>query len=157
MNALNKFRRWGDTHHPKMLDVIRMLVGLLLVAKGYVYFIHAAYIRDLIIENKLINQSEDLISAIIFYTTYVQLVGGTMIFLGLLTRLAAILLLPIVFGATFFVNILNPFFNSELWLSVLVMALLILFIVIGSGPFSVDHFLSSDTQSEEQKKRQTEN
>ena len=153
MTILHKFRNWGDAHHPKMLDVIRMLVGLLLVVKGYVYFIHAAYIRDLIIENKLINQSEDLISAIIFYTTYVQLVGGTMIFLGLLTRLAAILLLPIVFGAIFFVNILNPFFNAELWLSILVMALLILFIIIGSGPFSLDRLLSNYKQTEEQEKR----
>ena len=150
MNRFSKFRNWGDAHHPKMLDIIRMLVGLLLVVKGYVYFIHAGYIRDLIIENKLINQSDDLISAIIYYTTYVQLVGGTMIFLGLFTRLAAILLLPIVFGAIFFVNILNPFFNAELWLSILVMALLILFIVIGSGPLSLDRFLSNYKQSEEQ-------
>ena len=149
MTIFKKFSNWGDAHHPKMLDVIRMLVGLLLVVKGYVYFIHAAYIRDLIIENKLINQSEDLISAIIFYTTYVQLVGGTMIFLGLLTRLASILVLPIVFGAIFFINILNPFFNAELWLSILVMALLILFIVIGSGPLSLDRFLSNYKQSEE--------
>ncbi|HLA57243.1 MAG TPA: DoxX family protein [Puia sp.] len=153
MKTFSKFRSWGDAHHPKMLDIIRMLVGLLLVVKGYVYFIHAAYIRDLIIENKLINQSEDLISAIIFYTTYVQLVGGTMIFLGLLTRVASIFLLPIVFGAIFFVNILNPFFNAELWLSLLVMALLMLFIVIGSGPFSVDHFLSSDKQTDGREKR----
>jgi hypothetical protein len=76
MNRFSKFRNWEDAHHPKMLDLIRMLVGLLLVVKGYVYFIHAGYIRDLIIENKLINQSEDLISTIIFYTTYVQLVGA---------------------------------------------------------------------------------
>jgi len=82
-----------------------------------------------------------------------QLVGGTMIFLGLLTRLAAILLLPIVFGAIFFVNILNPFFNAELWLSILVMALLILFIIIGSGPLSLDRFLSNYRQSEELEKR----
>lgn len=153
MTIINKFRNWGDAHHPKMLDLIRMLVGILLAVKGYVYFIHAAYIRDLIIENKLINQSEDLISAIIFYTTYVQLVGGTMIFLGLLTRLAAIFLLPIVFGAIFFVNILNPFFNAELWLSMLVMALLILFIIIGSGPLSLDRFLSNYKQSGEQEEK----
>jgi len=153
MKPFNKFRNWGDAHHPKMLDIIRMLVGLLLVVKGYVYFIHAAYIRDLIIENKLINQSEDLISAIIFYTTYVQLVGGTMVFFGLRTRTAAIFLLPIVVGALFFVNILNPFFNAELWLSILVIALLILFIVIGSGPLSLDRLLSDYKQSGDREKR----
>jgi len=152
MKPFNKFKTWGDAHHPKILDIIRMLVGLLLVAKGYVYFNNAAYIRELIIQNKLINQSEDLITAIIFYTTYVQMAGGTMIFLGLSTRIAAIFLLPIIFGAIFFINILNPFFNSELWLSVLVMALLILFIVIGSGPISLDRLLSDYRKSEEQEK-----
>jgi putative oxidoreductase len=149
MSTFNKFKTWGDTHHPKILDIIRMLVGLLLVVKGYVYFNNAAYIRELIIQNKLISQSEDLISGIIFYTTYVQLVGGTMIFLGLSTRLAAAFLLPIIFGAIFFVNILSPFFNSELWLSFVVMALLILFIVIGSGPLSLDRLLSNYKQSGE--------
>ena len=150
MKTFSKFRMWGDAHHPKILDIIRMLVGLLLVAKGYAYFNNAAYIRELIIQNKLINQSEDLITAIIFYTTYVQMAGGTMIFLGLSTRLAAIFELPIIFGAVFFINILSPFFNSELWLSVLVMALLILFIVIGSGPLSLDRLLSDYRKSEEQ-------
>jgi putative oxidoreductase len=152
MKTLSKFRTWGDAHHPKILDIIRMLVGLLLIAKGYVYFNNAAYIRELIIQNKLINQSEDLITAIIFYTTYVQMAGGMMIFLGLSTRIAAIFELPIIFGAVFFINILNPFFNSELWLSVLVMALLILFIVIGSGPLSLDRLLSDYRKSEEQEK-----
>ena len=152
MKTFSKFRTWGDAHHPKILDIIRMLVGLLLIAKGYVYFNNAAYIRELIIQNKLINQSEDLITAIIFYTTYVQMAGGMMIFLGLSTRIAAIFELPIIFGAVFFINILNPFFNSELWLSVLVMALLILFIVIGSGPLSLDRLLSDYRKSEEQEK-----
>jgi putative oxidoreductase len=147
MKTFNKFKNWGDRHHPKILDIIRMLVGLLLVVKGYVYFNNAAYIHELIIQNKLISQSEDLVYVIIYYTTYVQLVGGTMILLGLSTRLAAIFLLPIVFGATFFVNILNPFFNSEIWLSMLVMVLLILFIIIGSGPLSLDRFLSNYKQS----------
>ena len=146
MKTFNKFKNWGDRHHPKILDIIRMLVGLLLIVKGYVYFNNAGYIRELIIQNKLINQSEDLIYIIIVYTTYVQLVGGTMIFLGLSTRVAAIFLLPIVFGAIFFVNILNPFFNAELWLSILVMALLILFIVIGSGSLSLDRLLSNFRQ-----------
>ena len=29
MNRFSKFRNWGDAHHPKMLDIIRMLVGLI--------------------------------------------------------------------------------------------------------------------------------
>src|SRR5277367_1910975 len=127
MNSIQKLNRWGDRHHPKIIDFIRMLVGLLLIIKGYVYFNNAGYIREAIIQYKLIRQSTDVILAIIYYTTYIQLVGGAMIFLGLSTRIASICVLPIIIGAVFFVNVLDPYFNSELWLSILVLALLSLF------------------------------
>ena len=70
-----------------------------------------------------------------------HVLGGGLIFLGLYTRLWALLQLPIVFAAVFFVNITAEYVNSELWLSVLVLVLLALFLVIGSGPFSLDQLL----------------
>ena len=142
MNILYKARNWGNAHHPKILDIIRMLLGLLLVVKGIQFLNNAAYLRYLIIENKAIRQSPEIITALIYYTTYVHLVGGVLIFLGLFTRIAAVFQLPIVFGAVFFVNILLSYVNAELWLSIIVLALLVLFIVIGSGPWSVDRLLS---------------
>jgi putative oxidoreductase len=142
MNILYKARNWGDAHHPKILDIIRMLLGLLLVVKGVQFLNNAAYLRYLIIENKAIRQSPEIITALIYYTTYVHLVGGVLIFLGLFTRIAAIFQLPIVFGAVFFVNILLSYVNAELWLSIMVLALLVLFIVIGSGSWSLDRLLS---------------
>src|ERR1700761_2497293 len=141
MSVIHRIQFWGDNHHPKILDIIRMLLGLLLVVKGVSFLNNAAYLRDIIIENQAINQPEGVITAIIYYVTYVHLVGGALIFLGLFTRLAAIFQLPIVLGAVFFVNIMHSWVNSELWLSVIVLALLVLFIVIGSGPLSLDRFL----------------
>ncbi len=142
MNLFHKIEYWGDTHHPKILDIIRMLLGLLLIAKGYEFLENATYLRDIIIDNEAINQPQDVITAIIYYVTYVHLVGGTLIFLGLFTRLSSILQLPIVLGAVFFVNIMHSFINSELWLSVIALGLLVLFIVLGSGPLSLDRFIS---------------
>jgi putative oxidoreductase len=142
MSVLNKIGVWGDSHHPRILDLIRMLLGLLLVIKGTDFLNNAAYLRDLVIENQAIRRSPETITAIIYYVTYVHLVGGALIFLGLFTRLAAIFQLPIVLGAVFFVNIMNSYVNSELWLSILVLALLVLFMIIGSGPLSLDRFLS---------------
>src|ERR1035438_8438027 len=142
MKNIEKINSWGDRHHPKIIDIIRILVGLLLIIKGYVYFNNAGYIREAIIQYKLVRQSPDVIMAIIYYTTYIQLVGGVLIFLGLSTRLASICVLPIIVGAVFFVNVLEPYFNSELWLSVLVLALLLLFIIEGSGKLSLDYLLS---------------
>ncbi|HMH35178.1 MAG TPA: DoxX family protein [Puia sp.] len=143
MTITHKIKNWGDLHHPKILGVIRMLLGLFLVLKGFSFLNNTAYLRYLIIENKAIRQSPEIISGLIYYVTYMHLVGGALIFLGLFTRLSAFLQLPIVFGAVFFVNILSPYVNAELWLSVLVLVLLVLFIVIGSGPLSLDHFLSN--------------
>ena len=142
MNITRKIESWGDLHHPKILDVIRMLLGLFLVVKGFVFLSNTGYLRYLIIENEAIKQPPAVISVIVFYVTYMHLLGGGLIFLGLYTRLWALLQLPIVFGAVFFVNILSPFVNSELWLSVLVLALLCLFVIIGSGPLSLDGLLS---------------
>jgi len=153
MNIVDKIRKWGNLHHPKILDVVRMSLGLFLIVKGYIFLNNAPYLRDLIIENKVIRQSPEIISAIIGYVTYIHLLGGLLIFLGLFTRLGALLQLPIVFGAVFFVNILSPFVNSELWLSILVLALLFLFVIIGSGPLSLDHLLSSIKLDEDETHR----
>lgn len=141
MNVIHKIQFWGDSHHPKILDIIRMLLGLVLVAKGVAFLENAASLRDLILDNEKVDQPQDLVTAIIYYVTYVHLVGGALIFLGLFTRLASIFQLPIVLGAVFFINVMHSWVNSELWLSIIVLALLVLFIVIGSGPLSLDRFL----------------
>jgi uncharacterized membrane protein YphA (DoxX/SURF4 family) len=142
MNTLSKVRNWGDVHHPKVLDLIRILLGLNLLVKGVQFFNNAPYLRYLIIENHVIRLSPDLISALIIYVTYVHLVGGIMIILGLFTRLAALLQIPVVFAAVFFINILKPYMNAELWLGITMLVLLVLFVVIGSGPWSIDRALS---------------
>jgi putative oxidoreductase len=142
MNITHRISNWGDLHHPKIMDIIRMALGLFLLSKGIIFFNNAGYLRYLIIENEAIKQSPDVITAIILYVTYIHVVGGALIFLGLLTRLWALLQLPVVFGAVFFVNITSPYVNSELWLSILVLVLLFLFVIIGSGPISLDRLLS---------------
>jgi uncharacterized membrane protein YphA (DoxX/SURF4 family) len=149
MAITDKIRNWGDRHHPKILDIIRMLLGIFLFTKGLSFFNNAGYLRELIIENKAIRQSPEIIMALINYVTYIHMVGGALVFLGLYTRLWALLQLPVVFGAVFFVNVLSPFVNSELWLSILVLALLFLFIIIGSGPLSLDYLLTRNRTENE--------
>ncbi|MGZ3755705.1 MAG: DoxX family protein [Mucilaginibacter sp.] len=142
MSVIHRIEYWGDHHHPKILDIIRMMLGVLLIIKGYTFMSNAAYLRDLIIENKSLSQSPDMITAILYYVTYVHLVGGTLIFLGLFTRLSSIFQLPILLGAIFFINDTLAFVNSELWLSILTLGLVVLFAVLGSGPLSLDRFLT---------------
>ena len=37
MNLINRLERWGDAHHPKWLDVIRIVLGIFLILKGMEY------------------------------------------------------------------------------------------------------------------------
>jgi uncharacterized membrane protein YphA (DoxX/SURF4 family) len=130
-----------------------MLLGLFLVVRGIMFLNNAGYLRYLIIQNSAIRQSPEIITALIYYVTYMHIVGGALIFLGLFTRVGALVQLPIVFGAVFFVNILSSFVNSELWLSILVLALLFLFLIIGSGPLSLDRLLSGFKMEEDKTSR----
>ncbi|HEY4337034.1 MAG TPA: DoxX family membrane protein [Puia sp.] len=141
MNIAKRVGAWGDRHHPKILDILRMVLGIFLFFKGIVFFNNAGYLRYLIIDSGAIKGSPATISAIIYYVTYMHVLGGGLIVLGLYTRLWALLQLPIVFAAVFFVNITAPYVNSELWLSILVLALLCVFVILGSGPFSLDRLL----------------
>jgi hypothetical protein len=38
MNLTDKIKKWGDLHHPKILDVIRVSLGVFLFAKGFLFF-----------------------------------------------------------------------------------------------------------------------
>jgi len=149
MNIAKRIGAWGDRHHPKILDIIRMVLGAFLFSKGVIFFNNAGYLRYLIIDSRSISSSPTMISAILYYVTYMHILGGGLIFLGLYTRLWALLQLPIVFAAVFFVNITANYVNSELWLSILTLALLTLFLVIGSGPFSLDQLLSRSKNNDQ--------
>ncbi|MFW0155946.1 DoxX family protein [Rothia sp. P6271] len=78
------------------------------------------------------------------FTTYVELVGGLLIVLGLATRLAALLTSIAMFGAIAFVHISHGFFASgsgfELPLSYAVMAVAL--VLTGPGAYAVDRIFS---------------
>lgn len=147
MNFVNKIENWGNTHHPKILDFIRIILGVFLVMKGVEFMRNTPFLLDLLLQNQSVHLSGLEIAVILHYVTYVHMVGGILIFLGLFTRIASLMQLPIILGAVFYVNILNPLVSSELWLSIIVLALLLTFVIIGSGPLSLDNLLTEKKES----------
>lgn len=136
MNLVQRVETWGDTHHPAWTDGLRIILGLILFIKG-VYFINdTEYVMSLVGGANF----RVMPIVLVHYVAFAHLMGGFLIMVGCLTRLAVLAQLPILVGAVFFVNISRGFtyMNSELWLSIMVLALLITFLVIGSGPFSLD-------------------
>lgn len=136
MNLLHRVEHWGDTHHPKWIDFIRIILGILIFAKGVSFIMDRDSVADLI---QRTNFQLSIWSAV-HYIVFAHLVGGIFIALGLKTRLAVLIQIPILIGAVFFVNITNgfSFLNSEFWLSLLVLIVLIFFLIVGSGPMSLD-------------------
>jgi len=141
MTVIQRIEHWGDVHHAKWLDVIRIVLGILIFFKGIAIVSNTAVLQDLLLENNVFGFSGMMASVAIHIVGFVHLVGGILITLGLLTRFAVVIQIPILLCAVFFVNLARGFsiLNSELWLSIIVLLLLVLFWVIGSGPFSVDH------------------
>ncbi len=143
MNRVQKIEQWGDAHHPKVFDLIRIALGIFLLLKGLAFMNNTAYLKELIANQQAIHFSPDILMALVYYVTFAHLVGGTLIALGTLTRLACIIQIPIVFAAVFLTGIFQEPINAMLWPSLVALALLALFMVIGSGPWSLDNYLAN--------------
>jgi putative oxidoreductase len=139
MNSIQKIETWGDTHQTKWFAVLRIILGLIIFLKGLFFLQNSDAIFNMIAHSSV------SIYAIFLahYVALAHLVGGFLIMIGLITRLAILFQLPVLIGAIIFVNADKGFFtiHSELGLSILVLALLIFFLVFGSGKFSADEFM----------------
>ncbi|MGN6438656.1 MAG: DoxX family protein [Agriterribacter sp.] len=146
MNILHSIERWGDAHHPKWLDFIRILLGIFLFLKG------VEFINNMERLTALMERSEFLgsisLGILAHYIVFAHLVGGALIAFGLLTRMAALIQIPILLGAIIFIHsdlgIFAP--HAELWMSILILGMLIFFLVAGSGPISVDEWMKKQPQ-----------
>jgi putative oxidoreductase len=143
MNLVQKVEHWGDAHHAKWLAVVRIVLGLIIFSKGIALISDTGYLQDLLFRNSIFAFSSVMATVAMHIVAFAHLVGGILIALGLVTRFAVVIQIPILVCAVFFVNVANGFsaLNSELWLSVIVLCLLVLFWVVGSGTFSVDQQL----------------
>ncbi|KAA6440167.1 DoxX family protein [Dyadobacter flavalbus] len=139
MNMIDRIEHWGDTHHPAYMDALRVVLGILLFGKG------VSFISDTGNLTRLLHSLNiDLWSVMaVHYVAFSHIFGGFLIAIGCYTRTASIFQIPILLVAVFFVNIRAGFsyLNSELWLSMLTLVLVITFSIIGSGRYSTDEWM----------------
>jgi uncharacterized membrane protein YphA (DoxX/SURF4 family) len=74
--------------------------------------------------------------------TWLHLLGGFFIIVGLFTRVTTLLLIPILLGAVLLVNLPKGIFapGSEFGFSLAVLILLIVFFIEGGGRLSLDNY-----------------
>ena len=144
MNMLHRIEYWGDRHHPKWLDIIRVALGIFLIYKGIQFMQSTSYLMGLMSHN--LSFGEFGLVLISHYIIFAHLMGGFLLTIGLLTRFACLIQIPVLLGAIIFVNtapdMMQPF--SELIISILVLLLLIYFMIIGNGPWSFDGFVEKE-------------
>ncbi|MBR9975037.1 MAG: DoxX family protein [Bacteroidetes bacterium] len=136
MKPFDAITDWADAHHPKWLDVLRILLGLILFFKGLTFILDKQLTVQLLHDNNF----EFLPLLIVHYVIIFQLAHSVLITVGLVTRWAALAQIPIVGGAIWLIATNATFqpLGSDLWLAVLLLFLLGFFFVYGAGPYSAD-------------------
>jgi putative oxidoreductase len=136
MNLVQRVEHWGDAHHPQWLDIIRIALGLFLCYKGVDYLNNMSSMLSLITNKMSFGSFSSMLMS--NYIAFAHILGGILLVLGVLTRFACLIQLPILLGAIFFINLSPEMYRpfSELALSILVFLLLVWFLVIGNGKLS---------------------
>jgi putative oxidoreductase len=134
MNLVQRVEHWGDTHHPQWLDLIRIALGLFLCYKGVAFLMNMGTMLDLITNKMSFGSFTSMLMS--NYIAFAHILGGILLILGVLTRFACLIQIPILLGAIFFVNsdLYRPF--AALALPIVILLLLIWFLVIGNGKWS---------------------
>ncbi|HEY4060323.1 MAG TPA: DoxX family membrane protein [Puia sp.] len=136
MNLVQRVEHWGDAHHPQWLDFIRIALGIFLCYKGVDFLNNMGSMLNLITNKMSFGSFTSMLMS--NYIAFAHILGGILLILGVLTRFACLIQIPILLGAIFFINLSPEMYRplSELALSVLVLVLLILFLVVGNGRLS---------------------
>lgn len=135
MNYLHRLELWGNNHHPKWLDFIRIILGLFLCYKAIAFLVNMSYLVS------LMNKTNMGIGSfiIIFFGQFIvimTLLSGIFLIIGLHTRIVCIIQVPILIGAIILLNNSGAANTGELLLTVLTLILLVCFLIIGNGPLS---------------------
>lgn len=137
MGIATRFHHWNHTHPSFLLLIVRVVVGLILLAKGIFFISHAQELKAMILDSRFAAG----VGFLTAYITFAHLFGGVFLIVGLLTRLAAALQIPILLGALFFILPGQGHSYSDFIISFIVLILLLVVLIKGSGEISMDDYL----------------
>jgi putative oxidoreductase len=135
MENVKSLNKWANSHTYLPVDLIRIVLGVFLFMKGVSFVTNVQYLHDLI-------SPIDQFGGGMFLLHYIapaHMIGGIMIFFGLLTRWAIAAQLPILFGAVL-VNLMGHMHSESLILAIVVLLACIFFLFYGGGKHSADYY-----------------
>lgn len=139
MNIATRILRWRHSYPSLILLIARIILGIILIAKGIFFISHAQQLKDLILNSRF----SGWVGFLTAYVTFAHLFGGVFIIIGLFTRIATLIQIPVLLGALFFILPVHEIndMGSDLILSLIVLGLLIYVLRKGSGSISMDDYL----------------
>jgi putative oxidoreductase len=139
MNNVKSLNKWANAHTYLPVDMVRMALGVFLFMKGVYFVSNIQYLVDLI-------SPIDRMGGGMFLLHYIapaHMIGGILIFFGLLTRWAIIAQLPILLGAII-INFMGNMHQQNLLLALLTFGVCVFFSIYGSGKNSADYFFKME-------------
>jgi putative oxidoreductase len=139
MNNVKTLNKWANAHTYLPVDFLRMGLGVFLFMKGMYFVSNIQYLVDLI-------SPIDRIGGGMFLLHYIapaHLIGGILIFFGLLTRWAIAAQLPILIAAVV-INFMGHMHHQNLLLAILTLGVCVFFFIYGSGKNSADYFFKME-------------
>lgn len=125
---------------PAWLTFLRIVLGVILIWKGITFVRDITRLEFLIKQTGVgvFTQNDDVLALLV---TMLTLLCGFFITVGLFTRIASIVQIPVVLVALLFVHMKTADRNGfELVLTIVVFVLLVLFAIKGSGALSADEY-----------------
>lgn len=146
MNYLQRFEIWGENHHPKWLDYIRILLGAFLCYKAITFLIDMSSLVSLM--NKA-NMGINSFMIIFFgqFIVIVTLLSGILLIIGMHTRLVSIFQIPILIGALILLNRSGSLDATQLLITSLTLLALIFFLIVGDGPLSYNKLFKEEDKT----------
>ncbi len=143
MAPFERLERWSEKHHAPWMDVLRILLGLILTVKGFMFIADTSSLVRI-----LANFGVEDGVFIAHVIAVLHLFTGFLISIGLATRLCCLIEIPVLLGAIFFVNLNTKSEGAlELIFSIIVLFLLAFFFLAGSGRFSAYYYLINSKRS----------
>ncbi len=136
MGRIKVLNKWANAHTYYILDILRAALGVVLILKGIDFMTNPEQMTLVMEPFRKLPGS----MMIIHYVAASHFVGGFFIIIGLLTRWAIIIQLPIMVGAVL-TNFLGEMNTSNLILASVVFLFCLFFLIYGSGKHSLDYYL----------------
>jgi putative oxidoreductase len=131
-----------------VLDCVRVVLGIILVTKAFTFLNNREYLESMFTASKDVWFIPVMV---LHYVIFAHLIGGICLIVGIFSRSAALIQIPVLLGAIFYVQ-LPRFFNAhepqQLEYAIMVFLMLGVVLVHGGGRLSVDHFVWNQPTNE---------